>query len=460
MVFQTTAVLALALFAGQMVVQGEPKVVTAHDPAGAGFSFKSLPLPANNDAATTAQFAIIDGQRDRNGGDVAVLQDGKVPDGEDQPRENFFFQAGADGGRISVDLGSVISVKQINTYSWHAGPRGPQVYKVYASTGQAAGFLATPKRGVAPESCGWRLVASVDTRPKGNDEGGQYAVSIHDDAGEALGNYRHLLFEISRTEARDAFGNTFFSEIDVIDVKGPAPTSSVAPVGKRILKEFAAGDGKYQFVLDVTAAPDLEEWAEKELKPVVQEWYPKLVVMLPSEGFTVPAKVTLKFRNDMGGLPASAGGGQINLNSNWFRKELKREALGSVVHEMVHIIQSYGRGRGGNRAPGWIVEGIPDYIRWFLYEPQSKGAEITARNLDAAKHDASYRITGNFLNWVVKNYDEASVQKLNAMARNGEFTEEFWKQLTGKSVQELGEEWKKSHAARIEKEKNGKTGVN
>jgi hypothetical protein len=458
--FQVKAVLVFALFAGQMVVQAEPKVVIAHDPAGAGFSFKSVPLPANNDAATTAQFTIIEGQRDRNGGELNALQDGKVPTGEDQPRENFFFQAGSDGGRVCVDLGSVISVKQINTYSWHAGSRGPQVYKVYASTGEAAGFEAMPKRGTAPESYGWRLVASVDTRPKGNDEGGQYAVSIQDEAGEQLGSYRYLLFDISRTEARDAFGNTFFSEIDVIDAKGPAPTTSVAPVAKRIVKEFTADEGKYQFVLDVTAAPDLEAWAEKELKPVVQAWYPKLVVMLPSEGFAAPSKVTLKFRNDMGGLPASAGGGQINLNSIWFRKELKREALGSVVHEMVHIIQSYGRGRGGNRVPGWIVEGIPDYIRWFLYEPQSKGAEITARNLESAKFDASYRITGNFLDWVVKTHGEASVQKLNAAARNGEYSEEFWKRLTGKSVQELGEEWKKDNAARIEREKAVKSGAN
>ena len=27
--------------------------------------------------------------------------------------------------------------------------------------------------------------------------------------------------------------------------------------------------------------------------------------------------------------------------------------------------------------PGWLTEGIPDYIRWFLYEPQSHGADVT-----------------------------------------------------------------------------------
>jgi hypothetical protein len=94
----------------------------------------------------------------------------------------------------------------------------------------------------------------------------------------------------------------------------------------------------------------------------------------------------------------------------WFRGVLERVARGWVVHEMVHIVQSYGRARRTNpdatRTPGWLVEGIPDYIRWFLYEPETKGAEITERNLARAKHDASYRITGNFLNWVVENHDK------------------------------------------------------
>lgn len=49
--------------------------------------------------------------------------DGKLPSEEDQPAANFFFNAGTEGGRIVVDLGSVIDVKQVNTYSWHPGER-------------------------------------------------------------------------------------------------------------------------------------------------------------------------------------------------------------------------------------------------------------------------------------------------------------------------------------------------
>jgi hypothetical protein len=88
------------------------------------------------------------------------------------------------------------------------------------------------------------------------------------------------------------------------------------------------------------------------------------------------------------------------MNSSWFRRELNREARGAVVHELVHVVQSYGRVRrtdpDATRAPGWLVEGIADYIRWFLYEPETRGAEINERNLSRARYDASYRVTGTF----------------------------------------------------------------
>ena len=422
--------------------------------ASDGFQFKQLPQPSRNDAASTATFSIVDGSRDPNGGELSVLSDGRLPREEDEPERNFFFGQGSAGGRIRIDLGRAIPIKEVNSYSWHPADRGPQVYKLFASDGKAADFKAEPK-GVDPLSCGWTLVATVDTRPSEGTVGGQYGVRIADaDAERDMGPYRYLLFDISRTESRDPFGNTFFSEIDVVE-RGipPLAAGSTNDLSKPITNTFSAEGGRYQFVLDTTVAPDLTEWATNQLRPVVEEWYPKLVALVPSEGFVARSNVTIRFRDNMGRTPASAGGGFINCNAGWFRRELKREARGSVVHEMVHVVQSYGRVRrddtAAQRMPGWLVEGIPDYIRWFLYEPQTKGAEITTNGLARAKYDASYRITGNFLNWVTQKYDTNVVQKLNAAGRAGMYQEELWKEYTGKTVQELGEEWKKFHAERL-----------
>ncbi len=212
-IFSMAVVLASAL-----VSFAEIKVVFDHhssEDAAGGFAFPNVPAPSQSDVAQKAVFTLVDGRRDRNGGRLDVLGDGKVPTDEDQPGGNFFFTANTDGGRILVDLREAIAVQQVNTYSWHPGSRGPQVYTLYASAGSAAGFDAQPKKGTDPQTCGWTLVAKVDTRPERGTGGGQYGASVCDSDGN-LGTYRYLLFDISRTASDDPFGNTFFSEIDVV----------------------------------------------------------------------------------------------------------------------------------------------------------------------------------------------------------------------------------------------------
>ncbi len=446
MKFHALAIAAICVFVLERTSIAEVRTVAErNENPTARFKFKNLSGPAKNDAAAKARFTIVDGTADGNGGSVDKLHDGRVPTDEDQPSENFFFRAGSDGGRILIDLGSVIEIGQINTYSWHPTTRGAQVYHLYGSDGQGD-FNAQPKRGTAPEQCGWRLVAKVDTRPAAGENGGQYGVSI----SETIGRYRYLLFDIFPTEQADAFGNTFYSEIDVLDLHAPEAAETVA--AQTIEHVFETDGGKYRITIDTTAAPDLTEWVDRELAPVAQGWYPRIVRLLPSEGYEAPSQVAIVFRDGMT-VPAAASGGRISCNSRWFSQNLKGEARGAVVHEMVHIVQNYGRARRNNpnatSTPGWLVEGIADYIRWFLFEPETKGAEITQRNISRAKYDGNYRITGNFLNWVTEKYAKDIVQRLNAAARAGTYNEALWKNATGKTVQELGDEWKAFHQARL-----------
>ncbi len=178
---------------------------------------------------------------------------------------------------------------------------------------------------------------------------------------------------------------------------------------------------------------------------MVKEWYPKIVQLLPSEGYEAPKTFSIMFRQDKGGV-ADTSGTRINCAAKWFRANLKGEAVGAIFHEMVHVVQQYGRARrnspNATRTPGWLQEGIPDYIRWYIYEPQTHGAEITRRNISRAKYDASYRITANFLNWVVTTYSKDIIKTLNAAIRQGKYTEDLWNETTGHTVQQLGEEWR------------------
>ena len=161
-------ILGAICLAFPLAAQAEVKVIVernANGDAAPGFKFKNVPQPTKLDAAEKGIFTLVDGQRDINGGDLTKLHDGRLPREEDQPSGNFFFRPGTAGGRIQIDLGSNITIRQINTYSWHPGTRAPQVYRLYGSDGSPPGFMAEPKRDTNPEACGWKLIAKVDTRP-------------------------------------------------------------------------------------------------------------------------------------------------------------------------------------------------------------------------------------------------------------------------------------------------------
>jgi hypothetical protein len=211
--FPTATLLALAL-----TTHAQVKVIFDHNPnatATGAFKFKNVPSPAKDDAAAKAKLLLVEGEADGNGADVSALTDGALPTEEDQPAANFFWNAGTGGGRLQMDLGSLIEIAQVNTYSWHPNTRGPQVYRLWASDGAAVNFNPAPKANIDPVNCGWKLITVVDTRSKDGDDGGQYGVSIAD-ARVSLGKFRYLLFDCYVTETADEFGNTFYSEIDVV----------------------------------------------------------------------------------------------------------------------------------------------------------------------------------------------------------------------------------------------------
>ena len=178
------------------------------------FKFQSVPSPVRDDAAAGSTLTLIAGSLDSNSAALTALTDGAVPTDEDQPAQNVFFKSASWGGRVRMDFGTRIDIAQINSYSWHPDSRAPQLYKVFAGDESDPNFNPAPSSKLDPAACGWKLIAFVDAHsPDPDDEGGQYGVSIRDDAGGIVGAFRYLLFE---AEGDDPWGNTFYSEIDVI----------------------------------------------------------------------------------------------------------------------------------------------------------------------------------------------------------------------------------------------------
>ena len=225
------------------------------------------------------------------------------------------------------------------------------------------------------------------------------------------------------------------AKISAIEILQPG-SGSVASLAPLVVSTL---DGKVTIAINTSAAPELADWASHKLAPVLAEWYPKIVALLPSPGFTAPTHYTITVK-DMDGV-AYTTDTDVSVSEKWIQDQMNGEAIGSLVHESVHVVQQYHLGH----VPGWLVEGMADYIRWFKYEPQSHGADIVwmrkfGSNFSPHYND-SYRVSANFLNWVSEKYDPAIVAQVNAVAREGKYTPAFWKESTGKTIDELGAEW-------------------
>ena len=192
------------------------------------------------------------------------------------------------------------------------------------------------------------------------------------------------------------------------------------------LKPFAY---PVEFSVDVTDAPEMKAWATDAAR-LCERWYPRLNEALKADGYRPPSQVSLKMKRDYKGV-AEASGSQITGSVRYFQAH--PDDLGAMIHETCHVIQNY-RGR---RNPGWLVEGVADYVRFFVFEPGKAGPVDPSR----VHYDQGYRTSATFLAFVSKKYDQDLVLKLNKLMREGKYRDDIFQDLTGKSVRGLDAEW-------------------
>jgi len=185
-----------------------------------------------------------------------------------------------------------------------------------------------------------------------------------------------------------------------------------------------------EFTVDTADAPDMREWADNVARICERAW-PMINEELKSEGFRPAHCVTISLKSDYRGVAATSGD-RIKGSVKFFKEH--PDDVGAMIHESVHVVQHY-RGRG---LPGWLVEGIADYVRFFKFEPGNLGPI----DPDQAHYDGSYRVTASFLAYLTRAYDEHLVLKLNQRLRAGEYKPELFEELTGKSLTALDREWR------------------
>ena len=131
---------------------------------------------------------------------------------------------------------------------------------------------------------------------------------------------------------------------------------------------------------------------------------------------------------------AATAGSIVRFNPGWFKKH--PGDIDVVTHEVMHIVQAYT-----GDSPGWLVEGIADYVRYKLgVDNAGAGWSLTPFSPKQNYTDA-YRITARFLVWAEKKHDAKLVIKMDAALRDKTYTPALWQQFTGKTVDDLWKEY-------------------
>ncbi|WP_422927635.1 SCO family protein [Singulisphaera sp. PoT] len=193
---------------------------------------------------------------------------------------------------------------------------------------------------------------------------------------------------------------------------------------------------KVAIEIDTTEVPDLKAWGE-EAKTLGEEWYPKIVKDLKTDGYTAPSKIKIVFKN-MEGV-AGTSGDMIEVSAKWVREH--PDDFGMVIHELTHVAQSYPKYR-----PSWVVEGIADYVRYYRYEPKSPRRDFDPQR---SSYRNGYQPAAAFLVWLDETKHKGIIAELNQALRDGTCTEKTIEDLAGKPVNQL---WKEFLEAKKTKE--------
>lgn len=125
----------------------------------------------------------------------------------------------------------------------------------------------------------------------------------------------------------------------------------------------------------------------------------------------------------------------IAMNPDYFMQN--RGDLGALTHELTHAMQVYTDSRYGaaNTAEGgsWITEGIADWSR-FNFDFQIFSLPSYESN---QSYTDSYRVTARFFAWVDLNVDTTFMEQFNEALRCERYTSQFFKRITGKTLDEL-----------------------
>jgi hypothetical protein len=198
-------------------------------------------------------------------------------------------------------------------------------------------------------------------------------------------------------------------------VDAPPPAEAAVPTAPVV-----------RVTLDTSRLVDLPAWGTNAVE-LVETWAPRIARLLGDAALAAEPSVQLVIEEGDG--VAATSGSRITVFAGWIRAH--PEDVGLVVHELVHVVQAYP-----SPDPGWVTEGLADYIRFWHFEktPQT--------HIDRAKasYRDGYRTTGAFFAWLERRYP-GTVKRLHRAMRESKYQDEIFRESTGQTVDELWKEF-------------------
>jgi len=218
-------------------------------------------------------------------------------------------------------------------------------------------------------------------------------------------------------------------------VKGIAQPQN--PAQPKVIMGDSLMNGKYSLVIASNDA-QFDPVTRQNMINVFFTVYPQMVERFNKNSLTkVQFFIDTAYR-----AVAETGDGTSRFNPDWMKRY--PQDVDVVTHEVMHIVQDY-KGDG----PGWLTEGIADYVR-YVYGVNNKGARWFLPDYRPGQsYKDAYRVTARFLLWVEKNKYKRIVDDLDKAMRDGTYTPELWVKLTGKTVDDLWDEYAKHPALEL-----------
>lgn len=96
-----------------------------------------------------------------------------------------------------------------------------------------------------------------------------------------------------------------------------------------------------------------------------------------------------------------------------------------------------------SNGPGWLIEGIADYARWQFGVANNESNWSLPPYKPGQKYTDAYRVTAAFLKFVEGKY-RGTVKGLFDDQHAFKYTDGSWKRLTGKTVDQLWDDYSKT----------------